>query len=565
MVTSPEIPGVGFGGTADGELSDDEDETETGGINAPSSQVDDPSMCLDCIIEDNRQLCELAKYMIEIGAGLGPFKLKASPLGGGGDEQPQPQPQPHEDDNNPNNDHINNEAGAADNDNHPLPPPQLPAVDEVDVQPPLPGGGVVDNDVEEENRFEIFHSILTVTDSSEKTPLHILCEQSADSNMMKTILESTTSTTANTTKKPNAPTTTWLLSAKDSRGSTPLHYLAYSRQCPYSSLEMMMDYTEPVSSTTMVTANLSAMALEQKKEEEGNDNSMAAVTDVTLCVDGDGDTPLHWALDGYVSSRRVKQLLRFSKEAIQVKNAAGKSPFDLFVANFVDTDWAEHDLCGREVWENIQGYLKVVFDIQEDAPAEEWFPVHLLASSPYDFPPVFMDMAIKFNKEDLLKPNSTGHLPLHLACARKTKTEEETAADIGESAATKILLAYPQAAIKPILNTKRLALHIAIENQKPLPLIAALLKIYPSTLNAPDPNTGLWPFLLAGSRSADEVDISYSLLRADPSIIQVAIRASISKRGQRAAQARREMESDYASHDPYSRRTRRFVRHDDNM
>jgi ankyrin repeat protein len=448
-----------------GEVSDDdEDAVET-----------DAASCLESVIEDNRLLCELAKYMIDEACSLGKVKLAAVPR------------------------------------------------DDAEVE------GQV-NQVEEEGRFELFDSILTVTDSMGKTPLHILCEHSADTNMMKTILEST----REHNKHPKAPSTPYLLSARDSRGSTPLHYLAYSRQCPFSSLEVMMDHAKP-------------------SGEEG------AVTDVALCRDHDGDTPLHWALDGYMSARRIKQLIRYNKDALYVKNAAGKLPFDQFVGNFVDNNWDQHELCGREAWDNIQSYLKVVVD-QEDCKPEEWFPVHVLAGSPINFPGVFMDIALYFNKEDPSKPDLKGHLPLHSACAR-TSSEGEN--PDYEKMAIKVLRVYPQAAYKPSGDTKRLAIHIAIENKKPLPLIAALVKAYPNSLNIKDPRTGLWPFLLAGSCYGEHIDISYGLLRADPSIIQIAIRALISKSGQRFAQAVRDMELNEYANDHSSRRMRRFIRRDD--
>eukprot|EP00539_Tryblionella_compressa_P006956 CAMPEP_0178767400 /NCGR_PEP_ID=MMETSP0744-20121128/19621_1 /TAXON_ID=913974 /ORGANISM="Nitzschia punctata, Strain CCMP561" /LENGTH=199 /DNA_ID=CAMNT_0020423273 /DNA_START=15 /DNA_END=610 /DNA_ORIENTATION=- len=192
--------------------------------------------------------------------------------------------------------------------------------------------------------------------------------------------------------------------AKDSRGSTPLHYLAYSRQCPFSSLQLMMDFCKP--SCT----------------EDG------IILDPTLCTDSDGDTPLHWALDGYMSPRRIKELTRHSKDAMIVLNDAGKRPFDHFAANFIDSDWKIHDVCGREVWENIQSYLRVICHErhdekeaqQEDGKPAEWLPLHLIAGSPYDFPPIFIDIALHFCKEDLSKTNADGYLPLHLACQRQS-------------------------------------------------------------------------------------------------------------------------------------------------
>jgi hypothetical protein len=108
-----------------------------------------------------------------------------------------------------------------------------------------------------------------------------------------------------------------------------------------------------------------------------------------------------------------------------------------------------------------------------------------------------------------------------------------------------------------VTNSKRLAIHVAVESQKPLLLIASLLKAYPNSLNVKDPLTGLWPFLLAGVDNHDDINTSYALLRADPSILQIAIKSLITKRGHRAAQALRHMDpSELEEHS--SRRLRKF-------
>jgi len=425
--------------------------------------------CLDCVKEDSRNICEFVKFMVDRSHTLGPIKVAFPPL---------------------------------------------------------------ETNVEEEGcRSEVHESVLTVTDSQGKTPLHVLCENSVDTNVLKVILGCTREHNQN----PCAPTAISLIISKDSRGSTPLHYLAYSRQCPLSSLEVMMDYCKPSAEQT------------------------TAAIDPTMTTDVDGDTPLHWALDGYMSPRRIKQLIRHSNKALRVTNLSGKRPFDQFVGNFVDSDWKLHELCGTEIWDNIQAYLKVVAD--EEQNKEEWLPVHMLAGSSIDFPSVFIDIALHFNKEDLSKPDAKGMLPLHLACARKSPNK---AVPCDDSLAFRSLGLYPQAAYKASGNTKRLAIHLAVESQKPLPVIAALLKAYPNSLNVKDPITGLWPFLLAAIDNDETIDVSYSLLRADPSIVQLAIRALISKRGQRAAQALRKMDPGELE-EQSSRRMRRLVLREDNM
>ena len=383
-------------------------------------------------------------------------------------------------------------------------------------------------------------SILSCVDSMGKTPLHILCENSCDSTMMRVIFGSTREATGN----PIAPTALSLILAKDSRGSTPLHYLAYSRQCPFSSLKLMMDYCKPYTSVN------------EKRH------------DPTLCTDDDGETPLHWALAGYVSSRRIKELTRHSTDAIVVKNQKGETPFDQFTTNFANSDWTDNDICGQEIWENIQEYLRVIYDNQMNdeykritiipdskcnnsingdsirCNNQEWLPLHFLAGSNYDFPPIFIDLALKYCHEDLQKVDVNGMIPLHLACGRKksnvlncvhgkdkkeSKDSEKVVNHDTDTVAIKILKNFHGASLIKVRSTKRLALHMAVESRKSFPLIAALVRTYPRSLNIPDPITKLWPFVLSGigedgndNRSNESLSVSYTLLRGDPSVLHLA-------------------------------------------
>ena len=341
----------------------------------------------------------------------------------------------------------------------------------------------------DEGPFQVHESVLLLRDSFEKTPLHILCENSAHPKLLRAIFESTRESNFH----PCAPSVLSLICAKDSKGSTPLHYLAYSRQCPFSSLKIMLDYCDPSSRPY-------------------------SADDPTLCADEDGDTPLHWALDGHMSPRRIKQLLRYSPSALKVQNSSGQTPFDQYIRNFEETDWLNH---GIRIWQNLQLYLKVLAE-KQNSTDEAWLPIHVIARSEVLFPSEFLDMALHFNKEDLSTPDSKGLLPLHLACARRSNTASD------ESMGLKILSAYPQAAYRKAANNLRLPIHIAAESRSSLALITELLKAYPNALNINDPITGLWPSLLAGANNEECLDSSFRLLRADPSILQFAV---ISKSG----------------------------------
>lgn len=393
-----------------------------------------------------------------------------------------------------------------------------------------------ENDEEEESQSiqetRLASSILDFPDNFGKTPLHFLCENSCDKSMLKVILGSTRENTGN----PNTPTAIYLITAKDQNLSTPLHYMAFCRQCPFSSLQLMMGYCKPDFHTT---------PLGEKK-----------FTDPTTEVDQDGDTPLHWALDGYVSPRRIKQLLRHSQSTISIANHAGKRPFDLFVANFVDEEWQQQNIIRQELWESIEAYLKVVCEMSDGVgmpnPSSEWLPLHALAGSKFDFPPVFLDVALHFRKKDLSQTDSRGMLPLHLACQRRdvhyfeehmddtdalrdptTRPQHSSGKRRGVdkyrpcdgSMGGKILMTYPKAATQKVEKSHRLALHLAVRTQKPMPLIVSLVKYNPRSLNIPDPITRLWPFALASldNDTVQSLTPSFTLLRADPSILHISI------------------------------------------
>jgi hypothetical protein len=124
--------------------------------------------------------------------------------------------------------------------------------------------------------------------------------------------------------------------------------------------------------------------------------------------------------------------------------------------------------------------------------------------------------------------------------------------------AHKILAKYPQAAYKGVTTTKRLGLHLAVATQKPMSLITALIKAYPRSLNSPDPVTRLWPFVLAGVENDISVGVSFTLLRADPSILYLAMKEDKKKKSQRAEAMMRLM-AEAELEDQSSRRIRRLT------
>jgi Ankyrin repeat len=479
---------------------EDHDHHDPGAAAAVATEETFSGAYQQCEDDVNAMISEVAKVMIDVSHSLGPISVVRAPA---------------------DVDDATNQVALHDVEEDGARP------DDDSQRHPEHGSG---DGSDSPSALQFHESVLTVPDSLGKTPLHILCESSCDMNMMRVILGSTRENTGN----PCSPTAMSLITAKDSAGCSPLHYLAYSRQCPFSSLQLLMDYCKPCYAQAVGGVEL--------------------LLDPTLCTDSDGDTPLHWALEGYMSPRRIRELLRHSKDAMAVRNHAGQLPFDQFAANFIDDDWKVHEVCGREVWENIDAYLRVVCDddvpgfvddgddtgspFGEEKKAPAWLPLHVIAGFESEFPPIFTDIALHYCKDDLSKVDAAGRLPLHLACQRK-----EVDANCAGSLAQRILAEYPQAAYRAVTSTNRLPIHLAVASQKLMSLVTALIKTYPRSLNIPDPLTGLWLYVLAGVDNVESVEMSFILLRADPSILQLAVQVELSKRGQRASEGQEVMDA----------------------
>ncbi len=556
------------------EISDDE-EDDDGDENSNDTEVELDQIFDACELEEGTKMHEVTQFMINISHSMGPVRV------------PTPPTDNDDDDENDTTDTANNNL--------------VDAIERASSDP----SQTSNNDKASSNQFTLHKSILTYADSTGKTPLHILCESSCDSSMLQVILGSTREATGD----PNAPTAFSLILAQDSRGSTPLHYMSYNRQCPFSSLKLMMDYCKPRFSS---------------KESSSSSDAEQEWIDPTLCTDHDGETPLHWALAGYVSSRRIKELTRHSVDAILVENNKGEKPFDQFTSNFVDSDWTDHDVCANEVWENIQEYLNCIHDNQvhnhhqttnsknttsasdvqtmnesdssdsneSSSCVSEWCPLHFLAGSEYEFPSIFADLALKYCSQDLSKPDGNGMLPLHLACARTIRQSSNSSTNQQppkkDRLALKILKKYHRASLVQARSTKRLPLHFAVDSQKPLSLITALIRTYPRSLNIPDPVTKLWPYVLAGvennndksqsssssdppntttttsSSTNESLSVSFALLRADPSVLQLVRKNKfVNPRTdqEKLRSVDQNDEEDYMEHN--SRRIRRLTIRDD--
>jgi hypothetical protein len=121
------------------------------------------------------------------------------------------------------------------------------------------------DDIVAATRLEMHQSILSLKEMSGNTPLHVLCEKSADTTMMKIIFECCPLEKSSVT---GSATARHLIRMANGNKCNPLHFLAEG-SCPFSSLKLMLQHCSP------------------RDETEG--------LDPRLLQDEDGDVPLHWA------------------------------------------------------------------------------------------------------------------------------------------------------------------------------------------------------------------------------------------------------------------------------
>eukprot|EP00934_Nitzschia_sp_Nitz4_P008976 Nitzschia sp. Nitz4//scaffold29_size155292//30663//33935//NITZ4_002642-RA/size155292-augustus-gene-0.220-mRNA-1//-1//CDS//3329546400//8966//frame0 len=352
------------------------------------------------------------------------------------------------------------------------------------LDPPLPNQMQLDPE-----SSSIHTSVLTVSDRMALTPLHSLCYGWMDSRWLRLLFS--------TLSSPEAPAGVpiqRLISAPDSNGATPLHYLACSHKCPLSVLRLFMKYCKPMSDGW----------------------------DATLLKDDDSDNPLHWAFERGLSPRRIQELLRYSHASLSQPNASNCLPFDLFYGSvhleelWEDMDVADPGLPVQEMedelrhlfWRRLEAYLRVL-PAHHEAPSESMLPIHRVGASLVRMAPMVIDLALSLHSGDLLSPDSTGRLPLHWAL--------ETSDTVVASC---FLEKEPKSAAVAD-NNGRLPLHTALA-QGGVALynvVHRLLRENPKSLYIEDPVTGLWPWLLAAVSSNVPLDVCFSLLREDPAMV----------------------------------------------
>ena len=206
-----------------------------------------------------------------------------------------------------------------------------------------------DGDIVAATRLEMHLSILTLKATNGKTPLHVLCENSADTTMMKIMIECCPLEKLSVVESATARN---LVRMANSNGRNLLHFLV-CRHFPFSSLKLMMQYCPPVDETDGL--------------------------DPRLMQDEDGEVPLHWAFAEGVSPGRLTVLLSECHDSLLCAKKECILPMEEYLVHWENYYFHEENE-KQAVWHEIQGMLKVVTGYQG---FDAWSPLHAILSSLY--------------------------------------------------------------------------------------------------------------------------------------------------------------------------------------
>ncbi|KAL3934716.1 MAG: hypothetical protein SGBAC_009630 [Bacillariaceae sp.] len=190
-------------------------------------------------------------------------------------------------------------------------------------------------------------------------------------------------------------------------------------------------------------------------------------------------------------------------------------------------------------WTKMELLLKVAW-LMDFETLEEWSPLHGAANVASQIPPDLSELLVRCHADFVSTPSNQGGgaLPLHLAIAQGTSQNLEEQSHT-EAFVQHLIQVDPSTASCPDPRTGQLPLVRAIEegfwwNSSSSPssnggILKQLWTAYPEALDQQDPQTGIYPALLAAiPRSSSELsenqnqrqlDTVFSMLKLNPSII----------------------------------------------
>lgn len=348
-------------------------------------------------------------------------------------------------------------------------------------------------------------SSLLAQDDFGEIPLHSLCGRGNSSPMvLKKIFEFCAEEGRH---ERSVPSPLDLISMKNLRGCTPLHFVSDSKVL--DSTRIMLGYC----------------------------NALDDTNHPLMIQDEDGDTPLHYACSGGESLEVIEIMLKHCPFLALVPNEDGETPIcDLWtwykddleyeLGSYEEQEIAKHHLLPKFIspaqhkplesvllqkfWEMFQILLKAAYHRSVVLPTHKIFkPLHAAAGS--NFPIFTLYVALYMKYSHLLLRDEDGMIPLHVACCNP----------LGKDEHEKIthLLALSPNSTKIRTKENRLAFHLAVEHQKELCFLRELLKMTPEVLNVRDPKTKLYPFMLAAVHHNNGLNVVFELLSWNPTLV----------------------------------------------
>lgn len=235
-----------------------------------------------------------------------------------------------------------------------------------------------------------------------------------------------------------------------------------------------------------------------------------------------GDTPLHLACDSpMVSSDIVQTLLEFDPHHVWTNNhnLDNKTPLDIMCDHFRsrnsfrgphhNTQWKKLLLC---LWASHHGTISSSSPIH--AGRKEGLTFHACLSQQRCSSYTLYVMAKLYLHDSSKIQDEYGNYPLIYAVSDARNK------NVIEDIIFTLLDVFPPAAAIPNA-CGQMPIHLAINSGIKWKSIHQLLSACPSALQKQDPETGLYPFMLAAQRKKEDLDMTYNLLRSNPGVLNM--------------------------------------------
>ena len=260
----------------------------------------------------------------------------------------------------------------------------------------------------------------------------------------------------------------------------------------------------------------------------------------------DGELPLHWAVRLSAPNEQIDNLLTACPESgTWAKDNGGNTPltllWDRHCEGILEQWWADRgEVRNLHSWKRIMLFFRCEIVDEDECDGEIVFgdtPLHVASRCPC--PPGFFPLLLQVFREDAVRRDTKGRLPLHLACSNAFANRSTDVLSKVQA-----LVSVCRDACNCVDFEGRKPFHVALEAGITWEEgLKELVESEPRLMNGRDPRTNLDPFLLAataehaarslripfmeGKKSSEysrnTLDTVYKLLRMEPSRIVITL------------------------------------------